>query len=72
VFVCVADHGPGVHPDLLQRLGQPFLRGDRARSTAGTGLGLSIAGRASGLHGGSLQSSVPPEGGFVALLLLRC
>ena len=54
LVIRVADHGLGVTPELLHRLGQPFLRGDHARTNAGSGLGLSIVKRAAELHGGNL------------------
>ena len=69
-FVRVADSGLGVPPALLPQLGRPFLRGDRARSTAGTGLGIGIAMRAAELHGGVLELANAPGGGFVATLRL--
>lgn len=70
IVACVADRGPGVPPSLLSRLGQPFLRGDRARSGTGSGLGLSIAARAARLHGGTLAFANRPGGGFLATLRL--
>jgi len=66
----VSDHGLGAAPDLLPRLGQPFLRGDAARGGGGSGLGLSIAARAARLHGGELRLANRPGGGFVAALRL--
>ncbi|MEW9624136.1 ATP-binding protein [Rhodanobacter geophilus] len=70
VFASVADKGLGVPVALLPQLGRPFLRGDRARSTAGTGLGIGIAMRAAELHGGALELANAPGGGFVATLRL--
>lgn len=66
----VSDRGPGAPPELLARLGQPFLRGDAARGGGGSGLGLSIAARAARLHGGDLVLANRPGGGFVARLRL--
>jgi two-component system, OmpR family, sensor histidine kinase CpxA len=44
VLLTIADHGPGVPPDSLPRLFDPFYRVDtsRDRQTGGTGLGLAI------------------------------
>ncbi len=69
--ISVDDHGPGVRAELLARLGQPFLRGNAARTGAcGTGLGLSIAKRAAEISGGRLQLANRVGGGFVATLVL--
>jgi len=46
----VSDHGPGVPPDQLARLGHRFFRGGAPREQ-GTGLGISIARRIADLHG---------------------
>ncbi|BFI95559.1 MAG: ATP-binding protein [Rhodanobacter sp.] len=70
IYVRVADKGLGVPPEFLPQLGRPFLRGDRARSTAGTGLGIGIAMRAAELHGGALELANAPGGGFIATLHL--
>lgn len=45
VTIAIADRGPGVPPDALERLFTPFYRVDpsRARQSGGAGLGLSIA-----------------------------
>jgi signal transduction histidine kinase len=50
------DHGPGVPPDVLPRLAEPFYRPDSARTRAagGTGLGLHLCRRVAEAHGGSL------------------
>jgi len=44
VFIAITDEGPGVSPDALARLGEPFYRPDAARTSeaGGTGLGLAI------------------------------
>jgi signal transduction histidine kinase len=44
VLVRVADDGPGVPPELLARLGEPYVRGEpsRNRTSGGVGLGLAI------------------------------
>ena len=44
VLLTVTDHGPGVPPDAIDRLFDPFFRPEaaRTRETGGTGLGLAI------------------------------
>jgi two-component system, OmpR family, sensor histidine kinase CpxA len=62
----VADSGPGVPEDALDKLFRPFYRIDdaRGRQTGGVGLGLAITERAVRLHGGTVQASNRPEGGL--------
>lgn len=55
VWFEVEDDGPGIKPDQLQYLFQPFVRGDSARSTSGTGLGLAIVQRIIDAHAGKLE-----------------
>ncbi|ARN19358.1 sensor histidine kinase [Piscinibacter gummiphilus] len=56
VRVSVRDHGPGVPPDALDRLGQPFFRPDEARTrdSGGVGLGLSLCRLVAQAHGSRL------------------
>ena len=57
LVVSVADNGPGVAPDQVAKIGEPFFRGDpsRTRDTGGTGLGIYIARLVAEAHGGSLR-----------------
>lgn len=70
LLICISDHGAGVDAALLDRLGQPFLRGDQARTSAGNGLGLSIVKRAVEVHGGTLQLRNNGAAGFAATIRL--
>ena len=56
VDVAVSDHGSGIEPALLKRLGEPFLQANPSvsHSGQGTGLGLSICKRYMDLLGGEL------------------
>jgi len=65
----VRDHGPGVDEAHLTQLSEPFFRAP-GQTTAGHGLGLAIARRAAERHGGRLQLSNHPQGGFIASLKL--
>jgi signal transduction histidine kinase len=68
----VRDEGPGLGPQELERVFEPFYRveGSRSRETGGTGLGLTIAKGIAELHGGSLSLRNLPEGGLEARLVL--
>ena len=54
----VRDYGPGVPPEHLARIFDPFYRvdTDRNRASGGVGLGLAIARRAVELHKGRIQA----------------
>lgn len=68
--VTVADDGPGYHPGISDRLGEPFIKGP---SSSGAGLGLAIAGRIASLHGGSLSfGSSRSLGGAETAIRLDC
>jgi signal transduction histidine kinase len=57
--IAVADDGPGLSADALERILQPF----HTTKPHGTGLGLMIARRVAELHGGRLEAlSRPGEG----------
>lgn len=69
--VGVADHGPGVPTDQIERLMRPFERGDAARSGGGgAGLGLPIVDRIARMHGGSLRLLANAPHGLRAELAL--
>lgn len=63
VRFAVADEGPGIPPEKLDRVFERFYRGDTAREGAGTGLGLAIAKEIVEAHGSRLEvRSAPGEG----------
>lgn len=66
--VRVADQGPGVRRDELERIFQPFSRGDDAAPRGGYGLGLAIARQAIECHGGRVYASLPGAGGLAIML----
>ncbi len=66
----VLDEGPGVGPEDLPRLFDPFFRGAQAGATAGHGLGLMLARQIIERHGGTLVAENRPEGGLAVRLAL--
>jgi two-component system osmolarity sensor histidine kinase EnvZ len=67
VVVAVLDRGPGIAPDMVERLKEPFTRLDASRSgSSGAGLGLAIADRIARLHGGTLELLPRAGGGLEA------
>lgn len=68
----VEDEGPGVDPDQLPRLFDPFWRaeGSRARHTGGLGLGLMFVRQVVDLHGGSVRAENRVGGGLRVIVSL--
>lgn len=64
LLLCVKDEGDGVDESQLERIMQPFERGETARTTQGSGLGLAIVGRIAKLHQGRVEAINHPEGGL--------
>ena len=57
------DDGPGIPPELRERVFERFFRGDAARSDSGsTGLGLSIVRAVAERHGGTVRVVDTPAG----------
>jgi len=61
-----ADAGPGIPPDVRQKIFSPFFT-TKAR---GTGLGLSTAKRLVEAHHGTIQIECPPAGGTTVTIQL--
>lgn len=68
----VTDGGPGIAPERLSTITEPFVRGEvsRNRETGGAGLGLTLARAIAEAHGGRLVLANRPEGGLLAELRL--
>ncbi|MGE4373295.1 MAG: sensor histidine kinase [Xanthobacter sp.] len=69
----VRDTGPGMQPDEVARLGEPFFQaGDRAQQARGSGLGLAVVKGLVKLHQGEFRvDSSPGRGTCVTILLPR-
>lgn len=68
--ILVTDEGPGVSAPELERIFEPFLRGDNAVWREGYGLGLAIARQAVEWHGGRVSASIARSGGLAITLVI--
>jgi signal transduction histidine kinase len=66
VELWVQDSGPGIDPDLAERIFEPFF----STKTGGSGLGLPLVRKIAEDHGGGVSLSRPAEGGTRATLWL--
>jgi PAS domain S-box-containing protein len=64
--VSISDSGPGVPPELRERVFEPFF----TTKHRGTGLGLAIARRVVQAQGGEISLECPPEGGTTVTISL--
>jgi two-component system sensor histidine kinase CpxA len=69
--IVVRDYGPGVSPESLGRLFDPFFRAEEARVSngGGSGLGLSIAKRAVQLHRGTIEAENASPGLLIRITI---
>jgi signal transduction histidine kinase len=72
LVVEVEDEGPGISPGELDRVFEPFHRGEpsRSRETGGVGLGLPIARNILRAHGGDVTLANRAMGGVKATVTL--
>jgi signal transduction histidine kinase len=66
VRVTVTDTGPGISPEIIDRLFEPFF----TTKPNGTGLGLPITRRIIYEHGGSISVESQPNKGATFTILL--
>jgi two-component system sensor histidine kinase KdpD len=63
LMIRIVDRGPGISHTEIDRIFEPFYRGDRDASHSGAGLGLSIARGFVEANGGRLSAeSLPGQG----------
>lgn len=64
----ILDDGPGIPAHEMERIFDPFVRGEssRSRETGGTGLGLAIARAIAHAHGAEITLSNRAKGGLCA------
>ena len=64
LVLAVADRGPGVEPERLERIFDRFFKADPSRHGGSSGLGLAIAAEHAALLGGQLRASNRAGGGL--------
>jgi signal transduction histidine kinase len=64
----VADTGPGIPPEDMERVTERFVRLEQSRSRPGSGLGLSLARAVMEFHGGRLELSAKNPGLSVRMI----
>jgi two-component system nitrogen regulation sensor histidine kinase NtrY len=67
VRIEVRDHGPGVPPELVSRLFDPYI----TAKAGGTGLGLALAKQTVEMHQGDITVERTPGGGATFVVRLR-
>jgi signal transduction histidine kinase len=72
VRIEVADHGPGIAPEILHRIFDPFVQAEEpmTRSVGGLGIGLYLARGICRLMGASIDVETRCEGGTTFLIHL--
>jgi signal transduction histidine kinase len=70
VLIAVQDEGPGVPPDEIEQVFEPFYRGSHGTEADGSGLGLAICKSLVEAQGGGLRAAPSPCGGFQMLVTL--
>jgi two-component system sensor kinase FixL len=67
IAISVADTGPGISPEVMSQLFQPFF----TTKQHGMGVGLSISRTIVEAHGGKIEISPNPGGGTIFRFTLR-
>jgi signal transduction histidine kinase len=70
--ITITDQGPGIAPDLMDQVFEPFFRADRARrqQIPGAGLGLTISREIVRRAGGDITIANRPGGGLIQIIEL--
>jgi signal transduction histidine kinase len=67
VVIEIRDHGPGVAPEMADRIFDPYCTG----KAGGTGLGLALVKQTIEMHGGTIRLSETPGGGATFQIRMR-
>ena len=72
IVFAVSDTGPGVPPEKLQMIFEPFRQADILHSKAGAGLGLAISAKLATLMGGDIRVESQPGKGSTFFFTVQC
>jgi signal transduction histidine kinase len=70
IGIAVTDHGVGMRPDQVARVGERFYRADASGNIPGTGLGMAIVKEIVELHGGGFTIDSAVGAGTTVVLWL--
>lgn len=68
-YVEIADNGPGIPPELVERIFEPFFTSKRGSASSGSGLGLTIVSAVVDDHRGVLDLSTGTSGTTFTIFL---
>ena len=70
--ISIEDEGPGLKPEEVERVFDPFVRLEASRNldTGGLGLGLTLARAIARGHGGDITLENRKDGGLRAIMTL--
>ena len=73
VVIEIDDEGPGIDPDVVETMFEPFTRAEKSRSraTGGSGLGLNISRAIARAHGGDVVLKNRETGGLKAVMTFQ-
>ena len=73
ICIAVSDQGPGIPPQELDKIFQPFVQSSKTRNgSGGTGLGLAICRKIIDAMDGTIAASNRTEGGSLFRITLPC
>ena len=70
VAISVTDRGPGIPPEIANRIWEPFFSSKQLTNDSGSGLGLSTVHGLVHQHGGHVAVATAPEGGTTFTIYL--
>ncbi len=73
VVIRITDNGPGIRPDIISRIFEPYVSapGEGHEGMGGSGLGLAISKEIVEAHGGEIGVNSPVENGRGASLIVK-